>query len=181
MKRVFNPWIGNQYKGGGFKGLRILILGEAHYDEEKENMVPDYTTAIIRKLGQTEAFRFHTVVQNIMEGKSGARTIAEKVVFWERVAFYNYIQQFSGCSARSKPTPQMWNEGAEPYAETLNELKPDLVIVLGDRLWNNLPDDPRLLHIQHPSYPGLDHEGAKAAVADKITAVLKENKCHRDR
>ena len=29
--RVFEPWIGTQYRTTGLDGLRVLVLGESHY------------------------------------------------------------------------------------------------------------------------------------------------------
>jgi uncharacterized tellurite resistance protein B-like protein len=90
MNRVFNPWIGSNYRNAGFKALRVLILGEAAYGKEGEQ-VPEFTAAIIRKLGQTERFRFYTMLQKLVENRDGDVTDEERREFWENVAFYNSI------------------------------------------------------------------------------------------
>jgi hypothetical protein len=35
----------------------------------------------------------------------------------------------------------MWAKGVKPFFEVLNDLKPTHVLALGNRLWENLPND----------------------------------------
>jgi hypothetical protein len=150
--RTFTPWVGSQYELG-IGGVKVLILGEAHYGAPGEEAA-DFTRAIVMKLGQTERFRFFTVTQKLVSGEEGYVTNSQRAEFWERVAFCNFIQKFPGESPRIRPTPEMWRDAVEPFIATLEELRPDMVLVLGKELHGMLPvasDKVSYCYIQHPS------------------------------
>jgi len=160
MNQTFAPWVGANYYNGGIIGVRILILGEAHYGDHDEEVL-DFTQKIVRKLGQQERFAFFTRVQKLVENRTEFVTNDERKKFWEQVAFYNYIQGFPGNTPRIRPTEKMWNEAAPIYLETLKELKPDLVIILGNELWDHVPydeDNTCLCGIPHPSSFGFESD-----------------------
>ena len=78
--------------------------------------------------------------------------------FWNKVAFYNFIQFPVGDSARLRPTENMWRDSFEPFKLILNELGPDLVLVLGKELENNIraldkKTRPVFCYWYHPSSP----------------------------
>ena len=70
----------------------------------------------------------------------------DKSEFWERVAFYNYVQTFSS-AARVRPSPEAWGDhvAVEAFQEVLDVLEPDRILVLGKDLWRSLPSDDGLL------------------------------------
>jgi hypothetical protein len=94
--RAFDPWIGSRYATDGIKGIRLLILGEAHYGTGEAERQKTHTTEIVRLLAQKSRFRFFTATQRLVSGGRGWLSDQERVEFWERVAFYNYIQSFPG-------------------------------------------------------------------------------------
>ena len=62
--------------------------------------------------------------------------------FWHAVSFYNYLQEpMEG--PRMRPRNQLWEEAPQPFQEVLDRLKPDHILVLGQRLWEHLPDHGR--------------------------------------
>jgi hypothetical protein len=154
--RTFDPWIGSRYTTDGIRGVRLLILGESHYGFPGE-MRPTFTADVVRALGQQHRFRFFTVIQRLVTGGSGWLSNDDRSEFWERVAFYNYIQSFPGTRPRWRPTPEMWLAAREPFLQTLSELSPQLLLVLGLELHRNLPELPFRIGVcivSHPSYPG---------------------------
>ena len=58
---------------------------------------------------------------------------------WDSIAFYNFLQVAMG-GAREAGTNQQYRAAAEPFMQVLEELQPDVLIVWGVRLWNNLPN-----------------------------------------
>jgi hypothetical protein len=74
----------------------------------------------------------------------------------------------------------MWDEAVGPYLQTVNELQPNLVIVVGFDLWEHLPDSPEGAHfcnIQHPSSRGFQADHWKEVIARAfVTASLEIQK-----
>jgi ABC-type Fe3+-hydroxamate transport system substrate-binding protein len=80
--------------------------------------------------------------------------VEDRQEFWGKIAFYNYVQEFPSDRARVPPSERMWLEAKDPFLRTLMELEPDLVVVLGKRLSENLPDIPDQIDVcivNHPS------------------------------
>lgn len=174
MKKTFEPWIGENYQNGGKIGLRILILGEAHYGNPDEKTT-DFTQRIVKKLGQEQRFAFFTKVQQLIQNRTEFIPSEDRKTFWDQVAFYNYIQDFPGKTSRIRPTKQMWEEASPIYLETLKELNPELVIILGNKLWDHVPYDDAntpLCGIPHPSSFGFQN----AKWRDEIKAKILELK-----
>jgi len=172
--RTFDPWIGSRYKTDGIRGIRLLILGEAHYGTGQDEHRRMHTTEIVRMLGQQGRFRFHTVTQRLVSGGRGWLSDKERTEFWERVAFYNYIQSFPGPRARWRPTPEMWLAAQQPFLQTLQEVNPGLVLVLGHELRRNLPQVPAgidLCAVQHPSSRGFRYARWQPVVKSALDAI----------
>ncbi len=171
--RIFAPWEGNSYRSGGLFGLRVLILGEAHYDRP-ENLRESYTIDCVRELGQRRRFRFFTAVQSLVLGKRGWVPDAERAAFWEQVAYCNFVQGFAAAGPRVAPTPEMWTGGGAALLQTVGELSPQLLIALGDRLLPRLPELPlgvRVCGVRHPSGRGFQHEVWQPVVRAAVVAA----------
>ena len=150
--RTFEPWVGKRYDNGGIRGVRLLILGESFYNSTGRDP-RTFTSEMIRQLGQQGRFRFYTTTQRLVVGGSGWLSDAERSAFWEQVAFYNYIQSFAP-RPRWRPTPEMWTAARAPFLATLAELRPDVLLILGRQLRQNLPVLPpelRVCEVPHPS------------------------------
>jgi hypothetical protein len=129
----FLPWIGPRYEEG-VDGVRILILGEAHYVGDAVDNHPELTTQIIEDChtGNRKLPYFTKLTRLLQRGLD-----IEDI--WPRVAFYNFIQEPVLGGARTRPTQDQWCEGRAPYQRRLTELEPDLVIATGKDLWERLP------------------------------------------
>jgi hypothetical protein len=68
--RVFDPWIGSRYMSDGIRGIRLLILGEAHYGISGHE-TNAFTTEVVRSLGQQGRFRFFSTTQRLVSGGRG--------------------------------------------------------------------------------------------------------------
>lgn len=136
----FKPWIGPQYATQGIEGLRILILGESHYGDEGEEY-EDCTSDVVKEWAIEKRLAFFTKI-----AKSVLRLPAEeyitdeqKAIFWNSVAFYNYIQKFVGDEPRQRPSYDMWDPSKNAFIQTIKQIKPQLCVVFGYELWGNLP------------------------------------------
>lgn len=180
--RTFDPWVGARYRTDGVSGMRVLILGESHYgDVGTESR--SFTIEVVRKWGQEKRLRFFTLTQKLVLGRGpGWVSSEERAEFWERVAFYNFVQCFTGPGPRYRPMEAMWHAAAQPFLDTLVELEPHLLVVLGFELHRHLPRVPQNVYVcgvQHPSSVGFQcgkwHPviaGGFAAVAGNVTQQL---------
>jgi hypothetical protein len=136
----FRPWIGDEYQAGLRYGKRVMILGESHYEwDADEKPDPDWTRTFIgNQISGEHTHAFWTRVVGAFIGHKP--DLAEKQEFWRSVAFYNYIQESAGDGPRIRPTPEMWIRSEPGFAKVLKKYAPQVLIVLGYQLWNNIPD-----------------------------------------
>lgn len=147
----FNPWIGQKYQTG-INSKKILILGESHHCSDGcmdcgtinnlQNCNSFTQDVILRYLGYKEGkqtfFRWmntFTRFANVVKGKK--LSSLEQIDFWNSIAFYNYVQKaISG--PRISPTPDEFSNSIHALHIVIESLCPDLIIIWGQRLSNNL-------------------------------------------
>lgn len=176
--RVFEPWEGSKYRSGGLEGVRVLILGESHYGDVGTESAA-CTIETVKDLGQERRNRFFTVTQKLVSGINPEEWVPDKtrVEFWESVAFYNYVQSFPGDKSRMRPTQEMWANAATPLLKTLQELRPQVMVVLGLELQSHLPEIPsgiRVCNVPHPSSRGFQYERWQPVVKTAISAARND-------
>lgn len=156
----FLPWIGKYYgkSNSKFGKRRILILGESHYEWcykcwiEKNERQHDMTCWCIAEcVTGANSITHWKKIENALNGDGIEQN--ERSLFWHTVAYCNYIQQIVGYkrdSERSpKPTREMYENAKEPFKKIIKSLKPDLIVVLGNTVWENLPpEDDKLKTIR---------------------------------
>ena len=134
MSIVFKPWIGKEYFS---QTPKILVLGESHYFEEGESH-PNSTIEIVRSCALregTKKLRFFSTVAMILSGQPYQWLSDEKArEFWNKVAFYNFVQSSVGTKARIRPTEGMWLNSEIAFNSVLSEHQPDIIVVLGKEL-----------------------------------------------
>lgn len=131
----FKPWVGSQFSR---ENPKLLILGESHYADRKPS--PRFTIELTREYANGEwNHRFWTQIMQAVSGK--AHWEVDRKEFWERYAFYNYIQSVVADSAGVGPTQEMIQEARIPFFQVLDNLRPDHILVLSKRLWDALPSD----------------------------------------
>ena len=140
MKHVFfKPWVGENFSEGGLWSKKMLILGESHYQWDKDiSLTKNLTIQCVRE--QIDGVSTKAFWTNIVIALRNIRpSLEDKYRFWHSVAFYNYIQCNVGFGPRVRPSDEMWEKSREPFFEVLNELQPNCIIVLGYQLWDYLP------------------------------------------
>jgi hypothetical protein len=145
---TFQPWIG-EYFEAGVNGVKLLVLGESHYHCCTDSPECREVTESVRN-------SFHQGLTQSVVGwwkdnphKSPLSYRVpklfnkEKPTFWNSVIFYNYLQTFAGPEARVRPSEEQWldEDNSKAFQEILDAYKPDRILVLGKKLWVNLPSE----------------------------------------
>ena len=141
----FLPWVGDNYRNcTGLFGKRVFVLAESHYQWSENTPLKTYPKLTIECIDGHcggGASRFWTRIVNVIQGKMGWRSNEERTEFWSSVAFANFVQESAGFGPRNRPTVEMWEHGRLAFPELLDDLRPNLIIVLGKELWGNLPQN----------------------------------------
>jgi len=140
MTVKFQPRIGSDYAAAKF-GKRVLVVGDSHYEWQGSGNI-DQWADITRTLVQEQidgeyTKRFWTNIAIMFLNRRP--TLADKHEFWHSVSFFNYLQSSAGFGPDSVPLEDQWQNSHSAFFEVLANLKPQLIVVLGDRVWNRLP------------------------------------------
>src|SRR5687768_9161156 len=84
----FLPWVGQRYERDGVGGLRVLVLGEAHYEwDDRPANDYDVTRAVIDMVMTIDRrHTFHSGVARAVMGTEPRLTLEAIREFWRRVA-----------------------------------------------------------------------------------------------
>ena len=202
----FTPYIGPDYQQG-YQGKKILALGESHYindDEEGRDhfrnypQLKDFTNDMIRSYfdylrrkqqnpnEKQEQGWMRTYTKFARAFHNGDLSYAGIISLWEHIAFYNYIQE-PAPNTRVSPAKELFVKYEAPFWEVVRACQPDLIIIWGLRLWDNLPFKKEshsehlfrisatandlsvlALPITHPSAPRFAYQ----TMYNKLTAAL---------
>lgn len=141
----FLPWIGSNYYKG-FKGVKTLVLGESHYQWSAVGDINNWST-ITQKLVQEQIDGHYTKAFWTKIAKTFLNHLPsreEKEMFWHSVAFYNYVQESAGEGPRQAPSDESWDLSVNAFQTVIEDLSPNFMLVLGDRLMNRLPSLERV-------------------------------------
>ena len=148
----FHPWVGPNYFSGGIFGRRIMALGESHHCEDGICENCNFTSVVIdwyldqkyEREGWMPTFlKFERSLVN------HSTTPSESKEIWNSILFYNYLQ-VAVPNARQAGTPEQYRASENAFFSVIDEYEPELIIVWGVRLWNQLPnkrweDGPKIL------------------------------------
>ena len=135
----FTPYIGPNYPQG-YKGKKILALGESHYindDDEGRDHFRDYpqlrhfTSDIVQRYLNYLSSRMNyrgwmgTYTKFARAFYNGNLSFAGIVDFWSHTAFYNYIQE-PMANTRQTPSKKLFTECEAAFWEVVRDCRPDL-------------------------------------------------------
>ena len=139
-----HPWVGKNFgtKENFFGGKRILIVGESHDGKNPDNFGTSIPALTREYVAQHLAWAPHertplfTRLVALLTGNWGSqdRKLADEI--WHHLAFYNYVPVIAAVGPRMFDW-SLWEKGEPEFNTVLEELKPDAIIVLGYRLWQN--------------------------------------------
>jgi hypothetical protein len=127
------PWVGKNYKNTFPK---LLILGMSTYYpaetvEEKRSCV---NIMVNKYCFDDWRDTFWTKIMNLF--KEEQESIIE---FWNRVCLYEYIQELMNEPKQETPK-EYWENAKKPFDEILNKLQPDIIVAIGYKVYDNLPE-----------------------------------------
>ena len=171
---VFAPWKGERYGQESRFGVGVLVIGESHYGSDHNTIG---TVQWFRERPQ----RFFTGAAMVLLGvpigsQLDSRARAE---IWDHVAFYNYFQSFVGDRPRATPEAHQWAEAERPFRWVLNDLQPQVVLVLSKRLRGHLSrTEPMLAKLEvcwarHPSGRGWSLDTKQEIIRDFRGAIQR--------
>jgi hypothetical protein len=137
---MFRPWIGTKWGDptNCLEGVRLLVLGESHYHYDPCKVgtsEAECTTEVVREWALKKPHRFFTGITQVISGKKKWQLNPEELEdVWAAICFYNYVPVYLAGS-RERPTAGQFQQGAEPFAKLLEELKPQAILVCGFDLW----------------------------------------------
>ena len=67
---TFHPWIGANYGRKSQFGVRLLVLGKSHYNNDPEYSDCGFTQNVVRNWGQNQRARFFTIIAKILHGSA---------------------------------------------------------------------------------------------------------------
>jgi hypothetical protein len=138
---MLNPWVGERYGKRSLYRLKLLIVGESHYQWRESGVIQNGTPKrAVRDWikGWYGHSQFGRELPKAFWG--GPLSDDERHAFWHSVAFTNYVQENVPLGSR-RPSLAMWREGAEPFIHMVKDLAPNCIIVASRIAWNSyLPD-----------------------------------------
>lgn len=169
---TFRPWIGEKYDTEGVKGgIQLLILGESHYGTSGPND-STFTRRVVAKYGQDdERHAFFTKTAKLVLGLTRGDHLSDEKQrqFWDRVAFYNYVQEYAGETPDGTVISEMWEEAEKPFLTVLRQLDPDALLILGKGLSKHVPGvDTESCVVTHPSSSRFSYENEQGTVQDML-------------
>lgn len=140
-----NHWCGEFYgrPDNFLGGARIMILGEAHYDQTLaigEDVPAGYTRGVVEwylqgGFKQRDTF-FNRVERLVSRRLDRGLGESEKAAFWNAVVFYNYIPVIAASKVGQRPLEAFWH-GRAPgqFYEVARHREVEAVLVCGTQLW----------------------------------------------
>lgn len=146
----FKPYVGKDYDKQDFK---ILTLGESHYFGEDDlrdyengtKRIEHITNKVVNEyLDYLKTGKGFVVWMNTFT-KYGHVFVEERskkdlLKVWESISFYNYVQVPTP-GPRIPPPNKDFKDSIEAFKKVVKDLKPDLILFWGDRLWDNFPQE----------------------------------------
>jgi hypothetical protein len=118
-----NAWIGSEYQQQG----RILILGESWYGDDEP--LTGYIQRWAR--GEQQDTLFACLYNSLSGRRQEQSTPAQRLAWWQTIAFCNFIPGSLGATNDQRPTPAQFRAARVPFASTLVELAPKGVWIVG--------------------------------------------------
>jgi len=139
-KPYFEAWVGKHAHGEG--GVRWHVLGESHYlhsGPDAYELSPLLTQQVVRDWAlHDKGSAFFTRVACIIANQP-AEAI-DRAQIWQQIAYSNFVQRpLDG--PRQAPLPEDFEAARTCFWGQIALTRPEVLVVLGSRLWEQLPTD----------------------------------------
>jgi hypothetical protein len=173
------PWIGKNFKNNK---KRLLIVGESHYalgdnDKEYQKRYKDATDnkTLTRECiyespvcGEWRNNTFDNIHRVLLRSND-----FDKELFWEQVAFYNFIQRLMDYRVKERPTWVDFYSSWKTFIELIKILKPTDCIFIGVSASNSYNQAMEELGVKYEPVKWL--EGIGTAYARTATISLNDD------
>lgn len=148
----FEPWIGSDYAllqerlrvaplDPGVWAYPYHVMAESHYCEPHE-IRPGLTRSTVEKCGFSsnagKCSAFFTRVLKIVRADEHPELTRKQ--HWQKLAFSNFLQEVM-TGPRIVPTREQFEDARQAFRGQLRLTTPDVLLVLGQRTWSELPRD----------------------------------------
>lgn len=143
----FRPWIGSDYEEAlhavdtrsftNGKLDRVHLMGESHYSDEE--LSPDWTTDAVKNLALTQNRYGRFWTSAIQTYTNLPTSDFDRAEAWQCVAYSNFIQKPLQAARQAVPD-EHWKSGQDAFFAQLAHTRPTVLVVLGKRLFSNLPN-----------------------------------------
>ncbi|MBF9014237.1 MULTISPECIES: hypothetical protein [unclassified Oceanispirochaeta] len=136
----YPPWIGKNY--GSSENIRLLIIGRSYYDARyRDKTIESYISDLIKnKVSDPFYTALELVLSDSSHWKSGLGTSLklDRKKFWNSICYHQFLQGILH-DGYSDPGREMWKQGQEIYKEVLIALQPDIIVMAGKDVYDNMP------------------------------------------
>lgn len=161
MSVIFKPWVGPYYDA---RPNKLLVVGDSHYcgnedcdrcgirgncSVEEMGECVDFTRDIVSDYlawrndrGEWDNWMGSTFLtfDRIFYGKKNV-SASETNALWNGIAFYNFLQTaISSKASNTNYTDEDYSLSTPMLAEVMETLRPDNMIIWGNRAWEHTPD-----------------------------------------
>lgn len=214
----FKPWIGCDAQSG-ICGKRILVIGDSHYcgedcadcgvhggyycegfdDFTLENVGCLYDMSVFNSGGWVNTFK------KFSKALAGDKELSHDGFcrLWDHLCFYNFVQTAYKSGPRDSYSNQDYEASLPMFWQVMDDIRPDLVLVWGQKVWNTLPSEgwryiapvgaiselgryedkfptATFALVSHPSWPGFSYDewipalaGLENAIGINVKEVLR--------
>ena len=159
MNVYFEPWIGKEYYN---QDVKILVIGDSHYCGGCDKC--GIRGCTIPEMGECKNFTRNTI-KNYLSFRAGIIeksnwmtktylpfdkiyfghedvTLEESLKLWNKIAFHQFVQTaISEEASNTNYTNDDYSLSSPMAKEVINILKPDFIIVWGNRAYNSLDNE----------------------------------------
>ena len=131
----FEPWVSS----GTFRGLRLLLVGESHYDDEPDQLGSEHIIEVVTDYGVGDLPCKTKLFRNAYAAFTGDHSTSRegKSQFWKSVSYCNYFQRPMSKS-NEQPDESDFKESEAPFDALLDYIAPQCFVVMSDRLWRGM-------------------------------------------
>ena len=134
------PWIGKDYSSGGIFNKRIMVVCPYLFCDDELNeeeqcvytsgLVSAYLYQVAKSDGNSMGFRSFSRFENSL--MSMRPNMMQRIAIWNSLLFYSYNQKVvCEMRMRNKPEPNDYAENEKAFFETIEQNRPDYIVVWG--------------------------------------------------